>query len=45
MESPFGPPELWRADDLIKVSREFNEDLALAAYASGVFPMPVARAA
>jgi len=41
MESPFGPPELWRADDLIKVSREFNEDLALAAYASGVFPMPV----
>ena len=40
MESPFGPPELWRADDLIGVSREFNEDLALAAYASGVFPMP-----
>ncbi len=40
MESPFGPPELWRADDLIGVSREFNEDLTLAAYASGVFPMP-----
>ena len=42
MESPFGPPELWRAGDLIKVSRGFDDDLALAAYASGVFPMPIA---
>lgn len=38
--SPFGSPSSWRPDDLIGVSREFNEDLALAAYRSGVFPMP-----
>jgi len=38
--SPFGSPELWRQDDLIGVSRVFNEDLALAAYESGAFPMP-----
>ena len=41
MESPFGSPALWRHDDLIGVSRDFNEELALAAYESGVFPMPV----
>ena len=40
MESPFGSPELWRHDDLIGVSRVFNEDLALAAYECGAFPMP-----
>jgi leucyl/phenylalanyl-tRNA--protein transferase len=40
MESPFGSPELWRHDDLIGVSRVFNEELALAAYESGAFPMP-----
>ena len=40
MASPFGPPALWREDDLIGVSRDFDPDLALAAYASGVFPMP-----
>jgi leucyl/phenylalanyl-tRNA--protein transferase len=40
MESPFGSPALWRHDDLIGVSREFNEELALAAYECGVFPMP-----
>ena len=40
MESPFGSPEQWRHDDLIGVSRAFDEDLALAAYESGVFPMP-----
>jgi leucyl/phenylalanyl-tRNA---protein transferase len=40
MESPFGSPELWRHDDLIGVSRVFNEELALAAYECGAFPMP-----
>ena len=40
VESPFGAPEQWRHDDLIGVSRAFDEDLALAAYESGVFPMP-----
>jgi leucyl/phenylalanyl-tRNA--protein transferase len=40
MESPFGSPALWRHDDLIGVSRDFNEELVLAAYECGVFPMP-----
>ena len=40
VESPFGSPDQWRHDDLIGVSRAFDEDLALAAYESGVFPMP-----
>lgn len=40
MPSPFGPPAGWREDDLIGVSREFDADLTLAAYAAGVFPMP-----
>ena len=40
MASPFGPPATWRQDDLIGVSREFDADLTLAAYAAGVFPMP-----
>ena len=40
MESPFGSPELWRHDDLIGVSRVFNEELAVAAYECGAFPMP-----
>ena len=40
MASPFGSPAQWRQDDLIGVSRDFDADLALAAYASGVFPMP-----
>jgi leucyl/phenylalanyl-tRNA--protein transferase len=40
VESPFGSPELWRNDDLIGVSRVFNEELALTAYECGVFPMP-----
>jgi leucyl/phenylalanyl-tRNA---protein transferase len=38
--SPFGPPAQWREDDLIGVSRNFDADLALAAYECGVFPMP-----
>ena len=40
MESPFGSPAQWREDDLIGVSRAFDAGLAVAAYASGVFPMP-----
>ena len=38
--SPFGSPEMWRHDDLIGVSRVFDEELALAAYECGAFPMP-----
>ena len=38
--SPFGSPTQWRDDDLIGVSRDFDAGLALAAYGSGVFPMP-----
>jgi leucyl/phenylalanyl-tRNA--protein transferase len=40
MASPFGSPDSWRHDDLIGVSRAFDADLTLAAYAAGVFPMP-----
>jgi leucyl/phenylalanyl-tRNA---protein transferase len=40
MASPFGSPASWRRDDLIGVSREFDADLTMAAYAAGVFPMP-----
>ena len=43
MDSPFGAPVSWRPDDLIGVSREFDADLVLAAYRSGVFPMPARR--
>ena len=39
-ESPFGPPELWRHDDLVAVSREFDADLVQRAYRCGLFPMP-----
>jgi leucyl/phenylalanyl-tRNA--protein transferase len=39
-DSPFGPPELWRNDDLVAVSRTFDAGLVLQAYRSGVFPMP-----
>ena len=42
-DSPFGVPAAWRLDDLIGVSREFDAELALAAYRSGVFPMPSRR--
>lgn len=44
MESFFGPPGRWREDDLIAVSREFDAEMVLEAYRSGVFPMPVRRA-
>jgi leucyl/phenylalanyl-tRNA--protein transferase len=40
MASPFGPPALWREDDQIGISLDFDADLALTAYAAGVFPMP-----
>jgi leucyl/phenylalanyl-tRNA---protein transferase len=43
IESPFGSPQSWRPRDLIAVSRTFDADLVLAAYRSGVFPMPVRR--
>jgi len=39
-DSPFGAPELWRQDDLVAVSREFDAALVVKAYRSGVFPMP-----
>lgn len=38
---PFGPPQGWPADDLVAVSHDIDVDLTLAAYASGVFPMPL----
>ncbi len=39
--SPFGSPQHWPADDLIAVSDQFDEQLTLAAYRHGVFPMPL----
>lgn len=39
--SPFGDPSSWPEDDLVGVSAEFDEGLALAGYAAGLFPMPV----
>jgi leucyl/phenylalanyl-tRNA--protein transferase len=38
---PFGPPDSWPDDDLVAVSHDIDVDLTLAAYASGVFPMPL----
>ena len=37
----FGPPDDWPSADLIAFSDEFDAPLALAAYRSGVFPMPL----
>lgn len=37
----FGPPDEWPSADLIAFSDEFDAGLALAAYRSGVFPMPL----
>ena len=37
----FGPPREWPDQDLIALSSEFDADLVVAAYASGVFPMPL----
>jgi leucyl/phenylalanyl-tRNA--protein transferase len=39
----FGPPELWPAEDLVAFSDGLDADLAVAAYRSGVFPMPLER--
>ncbi len=40
-DSVFGDPVGWPPDDLIAVSAEFDQGLVRAAYATGVFPMPV----
>ena len=37
----FGPPSGWPDDDLVAVSHDIDLDLTLAAYGSGVFPMPL----
>ncbi|GAA1399087.1 leucyl/phenylalanyl-tRNA--protein transferase [Luteococcus peritonei] len=37
----FGPWTQWPDQDLVAFSTEFDEDLALAAYCSGLFPMPL----
>lgn len=37
----FGPSSEWPNADLIALSQEFDADLTLAAYRSGVFPMPL----
>ncbi len=37
----FGPWTQWPEQDLIAFSTEFDEDLAVAAYCSGLFPMPL----
>jgi leucyl/phenylalanyl-tRNA--protein transferase len=37
----FGPPRLWPDEDVIGFSDIFDADLVLAAYRSGVFPMPL----
>lgn len=37
----FGPADQWPEQDLIAFSTEFDEELAVAAYCSGVFPMPL----
>lgn len=36
----FGDPREWPEDDLVALSTEFDADLVLTAYRSGVFPMP-----
>ena len=36
----FGSPRRWPESDLIGMSEEFTPELAVAAYCSGVFPMP-----
>lgn len=39
-ESIFGSPARWPESDLIGMSEDFDPGLAVAAYRSGVFPMP-----
>ena len=38
---PFGAPSAWPDDDLVAVSHDIDAELTLAAYGSGVFPMPL----
>ena len=40
----FGPWQLWPHEDLVAFSDQFDTDLVLAAYRSGVFPMPLPQA-
>lgn len=40
----FGPPDQWPDQDLIALSDEFELWMVLAAYCSGVFPMPLHEA-
>jgi leucyl/phenylalanyl-tRNA--protein transferase len=40
----FGPPRSWPGEDLVAFSDRFDADLTLAAYRSGVFPMPLRQA-
>ncbi len=37
----FGPEAEWPEQDLIALSTEFDPDLVVAAYSTGVFPMPL----
>jgi leucyl/phenylalanyl-tRNA--protein transferase len=39
-QSVFGSPRRWPESDLIAMSEEFSPQLVVAAYCSGVFPMP-----
>ncbi|MDO5083958.1 leucyl/phenylalanyl-tRNA--protein transferase [Arachnia propionica] len=41
LDSVFGSPRSWPRADLIGYTDEFDPRLALAAYCSGVFPMPL----
>ena len=41
LEHVFGPEREWPAADLIGLSDDFTADLTVAAYCSGVFPMPL----
>lgn len=40
----FGPATSWPDQDLVALSEEFDPDLVVAAYAAGVFPMPLREA-
>jgi leucyl/phenylalanyl-tRNA--protein transferase len=41
--SPFGQESSWPRSDLIALSRDFNAEIVMAGYRSGVFPMPARR--
>lgn len=41
LDQTFGPVSLWPHQDLIGFSTEFDADLVLSGYRSGVFPMPL----